>query len=226
MIVKVNTDPVLIGEYGINPVIVDVAHFNSASAKDFANKVAAAHNTGQPFIPIMIDSYGGDVYALMKMIDVVTSSTLPIITIVSGKAMSCGAVLFTFGDERFIGPHGTLMLHDAANMGRGYEKALDSESNSKELNRINRNLWRMMEKNTGQKANFLWNKAHEKGRSDLYISPEQAMEWGLATKVGIPRWEVDINVSHKLIFPEVEEVVKRTPKKKGKAKKKPSRGID
>ena len=32
------------------------------SAKKFQNDIALAHNTGQKVIPVVIDSYGGQVY--------------------------------------------------------------------------------------------------------------------------------------------------------------------
>ena len=82
-----------------NPIVVRVNKFNEEAAKKFTQDMAAAHNSGQNIIPIVIDSYGGQVYSLMSMISDIKSSDLPVATIVEGKAMSCGAVLFTFGED-------------------------------------------------------------------------------------------------------------------------------
>ena len=56
-----------------------------------------AHNTGQPVIPILIDSYGGSVYGCLNMISFMKKATLPLHTVVAGKAMSAGAILFGMG---------------------------------------------------------------------------------------------------------------------------------
>ena len=45
-----------------NPVIIRVNDFNEDAAKKFQAEIAAAHNTGQDVIPVVIDSYGGEVY--------------------------------------------------------------------------------------------------------------------------------------------------------------------
>ena len=82
-----------------NPVVVRVNKFTEDAAKKFTQDMAAAHNSGQNIIPIVIDSYGGQVYALMSMISDIKCADLPVATIVEGKAMSCGAILFTFGED-------------------------------------------------------------------------------------------------------------------------------
>ena len=65
-----------------NPVIVRVNKFDEDSAKKFSLELAQAHNTGQKVIPVVIDSYGGQVYSLMSMISAIKHSELPIATIV------------------------------------------------------------------------------------------------------------------------------------------------
>ena len=51
-----------------NPMIIRVNKFDEDSAKKFSQDIAAAHNSGQKVIPVVIDSYGGQVYSLMSMI--------------------------------------------------------------------------------------------------------------------------------------------------------------
>ena len=80
-----------------SPVIIRVNKFDEDAAKKFSDEIALAHNTGQKIIPVVIDSYGGQVYSLMSMISAIKNSEIPVATIVEGKAMSCGAILFSFG---------------------------------------------------------------------------------------------------------------------------------
>ena len=98
------------------PVIIRVNKFDEETSAKFQLEVAQAHNTGQGVIPIIIDSYGGEVYSLMTMISALKHAEIPIATIVEGKAMSCGAVLFTFGEQgmRFMDPDATIMIHDVS----------------------------------------------------------------------------------------------------------------
>ena len=104
-----------------SPLIIRVNKFDEESAKKFSDEIALAHNTGQDIIPIVIDSYGGQVYSLMAMISAIKHAELPVATIVEGKAMSCGAILFSFGEQgrRFMDPDATLMIHDVSSMDMG-----------------------------------------------------------------------------------------------------------
>ena len=99
-----------------SPIIIRVNKFDEEAAKKFDHEIAIAHNTGQKVIPVVIDSYGGQVYSLMSMIGSISGSELPVATIVEGKAMSCGAILFSFGEQglRFMDPNATLMIHDVS----------------------------------------------------------------------------------------------------------------
>ena len=84
-----------------NPITIRVDEFTPNGAKEFAAKMEAAHNTGQPVIPIVIDSYGGQVYSLMAMIAQIKSAEKPIATIIEGKAMSCGGSIINFWSKGF-----------------------------------------------------------------------------------------------------------------------------
>ena len=103
------------------PVVIRVNKFDEKAAQDFSKDVARAQNTGQPVLPIIIDSYGGQVYSLMSMISDIQHSRLPVATIVQGKAMSCGAILFSFGVDgmRYMDPDATVMIHDVSSMAWG-----------------------------------------------------------------------------------------------------------
>ena len=78
----------LLKEYELrhNPVVITVHEFNNKAAKEFTQKMAMANNTGQKVIPIIIDSYGGEVYSLMSMISDIQQASIPVATIAKGKA--------------------------------------------------------------------------------------------------------------------------------------------
>ena len=124
--------------------MIRVNKFDEESAKKFAEQIGLAHNTGQKVIPVVIDSYGGQVYSLMSMIAAIKHSELPVATIVEGKAMSCGAILFSFGEDglRFMDPNATVMIHDVSSMDMG--KVEELKASAKEADRLNTIIYTMM----------------------------------------------------------------------------------
>jgi len=178
------------------PVIIRVNKFNEDTASEFATKIAMAHNTGQGVIPIVIDSYGGEVYSLMSMIASIKSSDLPIMTVIEGKAMSCGAILFSFGSEgmRYMDKNATLMIHDVSSGAFG--KVEDMEVRVDEAKRLNKKVYRMMARNCGQQKDFFWKKVNAKNRTDWYITPKEALEVNLANHVKLPKMNISVSVDY------------------------------
>ena len=70
-----------------NPVIITVNKFNEDAVKKFRTDMNMAVNSGQSVIPVVIDSYGGQVYSLMAMVSMIKACPLPVATIIQGKAM-------------------------------------------------------------------------------------------------------------------------------------------
>ena len=100
-----------------SPVIITVNKFDEKSAKEFQQQMAQAHNTGQKIIPVVIDSYGGQVYSLMSMISAIKHAELPVATIVEGNVMWCDSFFFWRAGSKVYGsrfyPHDTRRFFDA-----------------------------------------------------------------------------------------------------------------
>ena len=184
-----------------NPVIIRVNKFTEESANEFSQKMAMAHNTGQTIIPVVIDSYGGQVYSLMSMISAINASELPVATIVEGKAMSCGVVLFSCGTEglRFITPEATLMIHDVASGAFGKNEEI--QASAKETKRLNKQIYEILADNCNKPKNYFWKEVQRRGRADWFITPTKAKKLGLADKLGMPKLQVDIKVDINLVIP-------------------------
>jgi len=181
-----------------NPVTIRVNKFTEDSAADFQRKMAMAHNTGQEIIPVIIDSYGGQVYSLMTMISAIKNSELPVATIVEGKAMSCGAILFSFGTEghRYMDPYATVMIHDVSAGAIG--KIEELKANSEEANRLNEQVFKMMAQNIGKSDKYFLKRIHEKGHADWYLDPEECKKINLANHLRVPVLNISINVEMEL----------------------------
>tara|TARA_R100000664_G_scaffold8479_1_gene13925 strand:- start:10674 stop:11279 length:606 start_codon:yes stop_codon:yes gene_type:complete len=176
------------------PVIIRVRKFDESSANDFSNKMNKAQNTGQPIVPVIIDSYGGQVYSLMSMISDIKHSSIPVVTIVQGKAMSCGAVLFSFGSKgyRYMDPDATVMIHDVSSMGWG--KVEEIKADAAETERLNKKVYHMMAENCGHHKDYFLDIIHEKGHADWFLDIDEARKHNLANHDHVPTLKITANV--------------------------------
>jgi len=177
------------------PVVIRVRKFDEAAAKTFSDTMANAQNTGQPIVPVIIDSYGGQVYSLMSMISDIKHSRIPVATITQGKAMSCGAILFSFGTEghRYMDPDATMMIHDVSSMGWG--KVEEIKADAEEVERLNQKVYRMMAKNCGQKEDHFLNIVHDKSHADWYLDAKECRKHNMANHLHIPELKIKAAVT-------------------------------
>lgn len=175
--------------------------FTEEAAAKFCEELQQAEDhcikSGQEVLPIIIDSYGGSVYALLSMIDMIDACKVKIATVVEGKAMSCGAVLFTCGAEgyRFVAPHGTVMIHEVSSIAFGKNEEI--KASSSESDRLNSKLLQIMAKNCGKKDTYFSDIIHEKKHADWFLDADECIKHNLASHIGIPRFTVDIKVEQK-----------------------------
>jgi ATP-dependent Clp protease protease subunit len=176
------------------PVVIRVNKFNEESAKEFAQKMGQAHNTGQKVIPVIIDSYGGEVYSLMSMIASIKNSELPVATIVEGKAMSCGVILFSCGTKghRYITEDATLMVHDVSSGSWG--KNSEIQASAKETERLNEKIYEILADNSKKTKKWFNKKLNKKGRADWFIEADEAIDLGLADKIGMPKLQIKVSL--------------------------------
>tara|TARA_Y100000310_G_scaffold89607_1_gene86710 strand:- start:177 stop:782 length:606 start_codon:yes stop_codon:yes gene_type:complete len=176
------------------PIVIRVKKFDEASAKEFSDKMSKAQNTGQPVVPIIIDSYGGQVYSLMSMISDIRHSRISVATIVQGKAMSCGALLFSFGKEgmRYMDPDATLMIHDVSSMTIG--KVEEVKADAEETERLNQKVYKMMAKNCGHHEDYFLDIIHEKGHADWFLESDECLKHNLANHLHVPQLKIEATV--------------------------------
>lgn len=179
-----------------SPVVIKVNNFNDDAVKDFQDQYEKCLLSGQPIVPVLIDSYGGQVYSLLAMMAIIKNSSLPVITVVQGKAMSCGAILFGMGSQRYMAENSTLMLHDVSSLSFG--KVEEIKSDAKECERLNNLIFSQLAKNCGQSSDYFNNIIHTKGRADWYLDIKEAKKHKICTHVGVPKLEVKVSVNYQI----------------------------
>jgi ATP-dependent Clp endopeptidase proteolytic subunit ClpP len=177
-----------------DPIIVVVNEFNEEAATEFSTAISLAQNTGQKVVPVVIDSYGGQVYSLMSMISSIKSSTIPVATIVQGKAMSCGAILASFGTDglRFMDKDATLMIHDVSTFAFG--KIEELKADAREAERLNKKVYTMMARNCGKPDDYFSNLIHDKGHADWFLDAEEAKEHNIVQHLRVPQLKASVTV--------------------------------
>ncbi len=176
------------------PIVIRVTKFDEAAAKSFSALMTKAQNSGQPVVPVIIDSYGGQVYSLMSMISDIKHSKIPVATIVQGKAMSCGAILFSFGapGKRFMDEDATLMIHDVSSMSWG--KVEEVKVSAEETDRLNKKIYHMMAENCGQDEDYFLDIVHDKGHADWFLDAKECKKHKLANHLRVPDLKIDASV--------------------------------
>ena len=180
------------------PIIIRVNKFDETAAKNFTTAMMKAQNTGQPVVPIIIDSYGGQVYSLMSMVADINHSNIPVATIVQGKAMSCGALLASFGEDglRFMDRDATMMIHDVSSMAFG--KVEELKSDAREAERLNKKVYTMMARNCGKSDDYFMNLIHDKGHADWYLDAEDAKEHNIVQQLRVPSLKATVTINIEL----------------------------
>ena len=134
-------------------------------------------------IMLYINSPGGLVTAGLAIYDTMQYIRCDVCTICVGQAASMAAVLLAAGTKgkRFALAHSRIMLHQPIGAFQG--QATDVEIQAKEILRLREILNEILAKHTGQPKE----KIKRDTERDFYMSPEEALEYGIIDKVLITR---------------------------------------
>lgn len=176
---------------GINESIV-VNKFNEESARKFRSEVLKRTNIDSTMpIIVYIDSYGGYVDALNSMLATMRQVPNQFVTVCLGKAMSCGAVLLSAGDFRFIDEGSRAMIHQSSSGAVGPTESL--QNNVNESKRLNKQMMDFILGRCGKTLNqfkeAIRNSLHQDDSDDgrdLYLDPQEALDFGLVDFIGMP----------------------------------------
>lgn len=130
-----------------------------------------------------INSPGGVVTSGLAMYDTMQYIRPKVSTVCTGQAASMGSLLLTAGAEgmRFALPNARVMVHQPLG---GYQgQATDIEIHARETIAIRDRLYNIYVKHTGK----TFDEVKDALERDNFMSPEQALEFGLIDKVGATR---------------------------------------
>lgn len=130
-------------------------------------------------IQIYINSPGGSVTAGLAIYDTMQQITPNVVTICFGVAASMGAFLLSGGTKgkRLALPNSRIMIHQP--LGGAQGQAVEIEIQAKEILFLKKTLNSLLAEHTGQSLE----KINEDTERDYFLSPAEAVEYGLIDKV-------------------------------------------
>jgi len=161
-----------------------IIFIGSAIDDDIANLIVAQllflqSEDAEKDISIYINSPGGSVTAGMAIYDTMQFIKCNVATYCIGQASSMGAVLLTAGTKgkRLSLPNSRIMIHQPSGGTQG--QSTDIAIQAKEILKCKAKLVDIVALHSGQKAK----KVEEDMDRDYFMSPTEALEYGLIDKV-------------------------------------------
>ncbi len=130
-------------------------------------------------ISMYINSPGGQVYAGLAIYDTMQFVRPEVHTTCVGVAMSMGALLLTGGaaGKRAALPNSRILIHQPSG---GYEgKQADIEIHAREILEVRQRIDEIYAHHSGQTVE----QVHDDMERDRYMTPEQAVDYGLVDRV-------------------------------------------
>lgn len=188
----------------INPKYIAVTDFDERSLLKFSRQFHEINNSHQPMIPIVINSFGGNCYECLGMIDLLKTSSKPICTLALSKCMSAAAILLSAGTEgyRFASPLSTILIHESVGNIEGSVSQIENEA-YQERN-ISDTLFKILDKNCNKPKGYYkdsYSKYIAKHTStEWYLNPKEALKHNLINKIGIPKFTYITEVKFEMEF--------------------------
>jgi ATP-dependent Clp endopeptidase proteolytic subunit ClpP len=176
------------------PIIVRVTKFDEEGLAHFEHDIENALNSEQPVIPVVIDSFGGSSYAVLGMINLLDTITIPVATILTAKAMSAGAILFSFGTEgyRFMHPESWMMIHDVGSFTGGKIEEIKADTN--QMDEMNQRMYKRMSQHLGHKPEYIGNLIKGHNHVDWFLTAKEAKKHNIANHLKVPKFEIEIGL--------------------------------
>ncbi len=144
-------------------------------------------------IYMYINSPGGVVTSGLAIYDTMQYIKPKVSTVCMGQACSMGSLLLQAGasGKRLSLPNARIMIHQPSG---GYQgQATDIEIHTKEILKTKRQLNQIYVKHTGQKLSVI----EKNMERDNFMSPEEALKFGLIDKIISSREELEKEIKNK-----------------------------
>jgi len=176
-------------------VIITVNKFDETATKTFRKEMSDALLTGQPVVPVIIDSFGGEVYSLLSMINEIENSPIPVATIGTGKCMSAGAALLAAGTPgyRFIDKYTNIMIHGMSYSVGGKQHEVKSRADHAE--ELQEQIINILNEKCNKPKGFFQNILDKNKNADFFLFPKDSKKHNIVDHIGTPFFETEITIN-------------------------------
>jgi ATP-dependent Clp endopeptidase proteolytic subunit ClpP len=184
---------------------IEVKKFTECTAVNFERWASRVHNAGHKLVVIRVDSPGGSVYALNRMLGAVETlkeQGVTVVTMCNGIAMSCGSILLAMGSKghRYASKHSRVLVHQISGGVQGTLAGMRNELSEYEYD--NRDLFVKIAKNAGlSDPNYYLNNVVTALNKDVFVHPYRAKLIGLIDHIGSPVIQKEVIVNYKVTLP-------------------------
>lgn len=177
------------------PKVIRVNKFDEDALEEFEKDMDEAHQTHQPVIPIVVDSFGGSAYGCLGMLAAIEAARVPVATILTSKAMSAGAILFCWGTDgyRYMHPDAWMMIHDVGTFSCG--KIEEIKADTKMTDEMNQRMYKRLSKKLGHKEDYIGSLIKEHHHLDWFLTAKDAKKHNIANHLKVPCFEAKIELT-------------------------------
>jgi ATP-dependent Clp protease protease subunit len=130
-------------------------------------------------IHLYVNSYGGEVYLFLGLIDIINASKTPVYTYALGASMSSALLVILAGHKRFAYKHSTFMYHQISTGEWGTTKHLEEDLvESKRLQKIIDSIILTKTKITKRQLTSIYN-----NKKDWYMNSEDALKYQIIDQI-------------------------------------------
>lgn len=161
-----------ISDSTVKNIITDIFKINRSDNE----KQALYKDSTRPPIRLFLNTFGGNPYDALALVDVIKNSPTPVHTICVGSCMSAGLWVWLSGTQRFIGENSTLMFHDIYS--RTSDKTVGVQQELNEMVRLQKLFVAEITKKSLISADAL--NGYIERKAEWYIPADEALTLRLA----------------------------------------------
>lgn len=130
-----------------------------------------------PTIHLRINSYGGDLFAGLSVVDTIRSLSSHVYTYVEGAAASAATLISVCGKKRFIGKNSFMLVHQLSSISSGtFEQLEDNHENNKRLMALIKSVYKQYTKITMKDLDNIL-------KHDIWWNSEECLKHGMIDEI-------------------------------------------
>ncbi len=150
---------------------------NLQTLADSMTNTANNYGISPPPIKLHINSYGGSVFAGLSSVDYISSSNVPVHTIVEGCAASAATMMSVVAEKRYMRKSAFMLIHQlSSGMWGKYEELKDDMKNCEALMESIKTIY-------ADHATIPKKKLDEILKHDLWFDADTCLEYGLVDEL-------------------------------------------